>query len=533
MSLFCAISGQAPLQPVLSTTSGHVYEKDLVLKYLKDNDGRDPITGEALTEDQLVPIKTAPSTPSAAPRPPSFTSVPALLHVLQGEWDATMLECLELRKQGSELRQELSHALYKEDAAMRVLARLTRERDEAREALASVKATLGPAFSTGDAPSADVEMEVEAEDTPGGLPADAKKRVVELSATLEAARKKRKQDKPPASTATAAEVASFVQSEDQKSMHSTKPAGMSCLALAKDGSLTLTGGLDKSVILFDRATSKIITTLKAHTKKVTAVLATVAITSEGIPAFLVSASLDKTVRVWAPNGNKPVYGATALTHGGEVNALALHPTDTLVASAAADGTWSIIDLSTPKPSILLTVSLPADAPEGTANTAIAFHPDGKLLGVGSSDSVIRFFDIATGACLKTFPAHAAEGAITSLTFSENGYSLASGAVGSDQVKLWDLREGKPAESHSLPAGAVVNSVRFDTSAQFLAAGGSDLRVWAYKKTNKVVNWDQVVLNEDNQSELTGVEWGTDGKELVTAGLDRSIRVLAAPKAAAE
>ena len=156
MSLFCAISGQAPLHPVLSVTSGQVYEKDLVLKYLKDNDGRDPITGEALTEDQLIPIKTgpytfpslrsrcpsadtayeprsAPSTPSAAPRPPSFTSVPALLHVLQGEWDACMLEMLEMRKQGSELRQELSHALYKEDAAMRVLARVSRERDEARE----------------------------------------------------------------------------------------------------------------------------------------------------------------------------------------------------------------------------------------------------------------------------------------------------------------------------------------------------------------------------------------------------------------
>lgn len=44
-----------------------------------------------------------------------------------------MLECLELRRAGAELRQELSHALYKEDAAMRVLARISRERDEARE----------------------------------------------------------------------------------------------------------------------------------------------------------------------------------------------------------------------------------------------------------------------------------------------------------------------------------------------------------------------------------------------------------------
>lgn len=76
---------------------------------------------------------TAPSTPAAPPRAPTFTSVPSLLHTLQSEWDATMLECLELRRAGDELRLELSHALYKEDAAMRVLARLTRERDEARE----------------------------------------------------------------------------------------------------------------------------------------------------------------------------------------------------------------------------------------------------------------------------------------------------------------------------------------------------------------------------------------------------------------
>lgn len=91
-----------------------------------------------------------------------------------------MLECLELRRAGDELRLELSHALYKEDAAMRVLARLTRERDEAREALASVKATLGPAFSSG-APAGDVEMETEPAAEEAGLPAEAKARVAETN----------------------------------------------------------------------------------------------------------------------------------------------------------------------------------------------------------------------------------------------------------------------------------------------------------------------------------------------------------------
>lgn len=61
MSLFCAISGQPPLHPVLSGKSGHVYEKELVLKYLNENEGKDPITGDSLTKDDLVEIKTGKS----------------------------------------------------------------------------------------------------------------------------------------------------------------------------------------------------------------------------------------------------------------------------------------------------------------------------------------------------------------------------------------------------------------------------------------------------------------------------------------
>lgn len=58
MSLYCAISGQPPLKPVLSIKSGVVYEHDLISKYIKDNGGKDPITGDELTVDDLVTIKT-------------------------------------------------------------------------------------------------------------------------------------------------------------------------------------------------------------------------------------------------------------------------------------------------------------------------------------------------------------------------------------------------------------------------------------------------------------------------------------------
>jgi pre-mRNA-processing factor 19 len=144
--MFCAISGEPPQDPVFSAKSGNVYERRLILKYITDN-GTDPITGEKLDESDLITVKASElnlrsvklnspyySDPKAAPpRPPTQSSVPALLHTFQNEWDALVLETFALKQQYNSTRQELSYALYAQDAASRVVARLIRERDAARE----------------------------------------------------------------------------------------------------------------------------------------------------------------------------------------------------------------------------------------------------------------------------------------------------------------------------------------------------------------------------------------------------------------
>lgn len=68
-----------------------------------------------------------------------------------------------------------------------------------------------------------------------------------------------------------------------------------------------------------------------------------------------------------------------------------------------------------------------------------------------------------------------KGPVKALSFSENGYYLATAAE--DGVKVWDLRKLKNFKTLEGPASAVA----FDFSAQNLALGGTDARVVGVKQ----------------------------------------------------
>ena len=133
--MICSISNEVPEQPVLSPVSHHIFERRLIEKYLEENH-TDPMNGESLDLGDLIEVKTSPL---IRPRPPTATSIPAILKLLQDEWDACMLQTFTLRQHLHTTRQELSHVLYQHDAACRVIARITRENGELRETLSNMK----------------------------------------------------------------------------------------------------------------------------------------------------------------------------------------------------------------------------------------------------------------------------------------------------------------------------------------------------------------------------------------------------------
>jgi pre-mRNA-processing factor 19 len=135
----------------LMGAEGNIFEKRLIEAYIADH-GSDPVNGEELSVDDLVELKNARA---VRPRPPTLTSIPALLSTFQNEWDALALESYTLKQQLAQTRQELSTALYDFEGALRVIAKLTQERDEARDALSKVTVQGGAAGPNGDAMQVD------------------------------------------------------------------------------------------------------------------------------------------------------------------------------------------------------------------------------------------------------------------------------------------------------------------------------------------------------------------------------------------
>lgn len=56
--VYFAVSNEIPEVPVISPSSGAIFERRLIEKYLQEN-GVDPITQKDLTADELIEVKSS------------------------------------------------------------------------------------------------------------------------------------------------------------------------------------------------------------------------------------------------------------------------------------------------------------------------------------------------------------------------------------------------------------------------------------------------------------------------------------------
>lgn len=498
MALCCALSNEVPEVAVVSTQSGAIFEKRLILKYMEEH-GTDPMSGDKLTEDMLIEIKTAAI---VKPRPPSATSIPAILKSLQDEWDAVMLHSFTLRQQLQTARQELSHALYQHDAACRVIARLTKEVTAAREALATLKPKAGVSNLNQNSNQLNDQSLADHNIEEIGITAEVLEKLESKASVLTAERKQRGKTVPE-ELVKPEEFRTFKTLSSHSGLHSVSVPGILAVDICPtDTNKIATGGNDKTAVVFNKDNEQVMTSLKGHTKKVTSII------FHPNQENVITASPDSQIRVWHLPTSQTLQVVRA--HEGPITAVSLHATGNYVLSTSTDEHWAFSDLNTGK--VLTKVG---DSKTPHALTTAQFHPDGLIFGTGTSDSLIKIWDLKERSNVANFPGHS--GSISAMSFSENGYYLATSADDS-VIKLWDLRKLKNFKTIFLDDNYQVKDLCFDQSGTYLAVAGTDVRVYISRQ------WENIKTFVDHTAAATGVRFGEHSEYLVSVSLDRSLKI---------
>ena len=540
MSLLCSLTGQVATHPVLNPKSGRVYEAHIIEQHLLTS-ATDPNTNEPLSASDLIAINPASlSLPPFLSSPsPATLSLSSLLSSLQREFDGVMLEQFALKREVHSLKQELAHALYQYDAACRVIARLVKERDEAKEALrtasfsapASAEAKQQPPTADSRQTAADgsAAMDVEGEKKEGGggeavaTPSPLKEMTAAFEETSERLGGKKRKSSLKEKAAVAArkdDVAQYAVTQSF-TLHGAATPGVAAVDVderSEGERLLLTGGMDGSVLLFDAQAGKVRETFKGHRKRVTAVAffqpASSPLSTAHLPVL--SSSADASVHLYSHDADTGHYtlARSWTDHTASVTSLSLHPSGLYFATSSLDSSYRIY--STATTTAVLSTSTPSPL------NSLAFHPDGRILASTHHDHQVRIYDALQSQCVVSFTSHTAPP--IALAFSPNGYQAASGDEGG-VVRLWDLRKVSGEKESNIATvtvggeGKGVGVLAFDEGGGLLGVGVGEEAVVVEGK-----GWGEVVRWKEHKNEVRGMRWGRNAQWLVTASKDRTVKV---------
>ncbi|KAH9966499.1 WD40-repeat-containing domain protein [Russula dissimulans] len=144
-----------------------------------------------------------------------------------------------------------------------------------------------------------------------------------------------------------------------------------------------------------------------------------------------------------------------------------------VAVAYQNSTIKIFDVVHGKELAVLHGESGSEGGLSQANSIVS-HPTMPLLITGHEDKYINIYDINTGQCTYSMPAHL--DGVTSLSIDAAGFSLVSG--GHDcSIRFWDILGTKACiqeiTSHRKKANEGVVDVQFHPSLPFMASAGAD------------------------------------------------------------
>ena len=272
------------------------------------------------------------------------------------------------------------------------------------------------------------------------------------------------------------------------------------VAVTPDGRQVISASLDKTLKVWDLTSGEELRTLTGHTDGVAAIV----VTPDG--RQVISASYDKTLKVWDLANGKELRTLTG--HTDWVMAVTVTPDGQLVISGSHDETLKVWELSSGKELQTLTGHI------GMVS-AVVVTPDGQQVVSASWDGSLRVWNLTNGKELRALLGHTKE--INAVAITPDGQRVISGSR-DETLKIWNLANGKELRTLTGHKGEI-NAVAVSPDGRWMVSVAMTMKVWELSSGEALH-----ILTEEYTGGIYAATVTPDGRLVVSASWDGSLKM---------